>query len=86
MKTKGVRSTQGEGCKNINCPFYEDCLDYAAKRNWHAWTCKGCPNLGLGSILQKVRAIAPYYKVLSEIYPEFAARYRPAMEAFRRRV
>lgn len=30
------------GHKNIYCPFYDVCLDYAAKRHWHYWDCSEC--------------------------------------------
>lgn len=30
------------GEKNINCPFYESCLDYAADRFWEYWDCRDC--------------------------------------------
>ena len=48
---------------------------HAARHNWQAWTCEKCPNLGLESVYQKLKSIAPYYRLLSEIYPEFKRKY-----------
>ena len=30
------------GRKNIHCPQYGDCLDYAADRYWEHWDCAEC--------------------------------------------
>lgn len=30
------------GNRNINCPFYGNCLDQAVKQNWQAWDCYEC--------------------------------------------
>ena len=30
------------GRKNIHCPQYGDCLDYAADRYWDYWDCAEC--------------------------------------------
>ena len=32
------------GSKNVFCPYYERCLDYAAERNWGYWNCSVCPH------------------------------------------
>jgi hypothetical protein len=32
------------GSKNIYCPFYGNCLDYAAKSHWESWDCSECPH------------------------------------------
>ena len=34
----------GKGPKNTECARYDSCLDYAAKRDWVAFNCKGCPH------------------------------------------
>jgi hypothetical protein len=31
------------GERNIHCPFYNDCLDYAVSGSWQAWNCSQCP-------------------------------------------
>jgi hypothetical protein len=70
-----------KGLKSIDCPFYGECLMVAARHNWKAWTCEECPNLGLDSVYQKLKFIAPYYRLLSEIYPEFKRKYDPVMKS-----
>ena len=30
------------GVRNIYCPFYNDCLDYAARCFWPTWDCSQC--------------------------------------------
>ena len=32
------------GVRNIYCPFYKYCLDYAARRSWQTWDCSQCPH------------------------------------------
>ena len=32
------------GERNILCPFYNDCLDYAVNSSWQAWNCSQCPH------------------------------------------
>jgi len=32
------------GERNIYCPFYNDCLDYAIKWSWKSWSCSQCPH------------------------------------------
>jgi hypothetical protein len=81
LKTESPQPTNRKGGKAIDCPFYADCLMHAAKRNWKAWTCDECPNLRLNSICQKLKFIAPYYELFSEIYPEFRRKYEPAMKS-----
>jgi hypothetical protein len=70
-----------KGLKSIDCPFYGDCLMHAGRRNWHAWTCEECPNLGLDSVYQKLKSILPYYRLVAEIYPEFKSKYEPVMKS-----
>lgn len=39
---------QGEGDKKIDCDLYEDCLGYAAKKDWHNFNCEACTYIGKG--------------------------------------
>ena len=71
-----------EGKRFIECPFYGDCLTHAAKHDWKAWTCAQCPNLRLDMVCKKLKFITPYYQLLSEIYPQFRAKYEPAITLF----
>lgn len=38
------------GERNIYCPYYSDCLDYAVNHFWQHWSCSKCP-------YKKIRAI-----------------------------
>ena len=31
------------GDRNIFCPYYRNCLDYAVKCSWTSWDCSQCP-------------------------------------------
>ncbi len=31
-----------KGYRNVLCPDYRTCLDYAAKSNWQYWSCLDC--------------------------------------------
>lgn len=33
-----------KGERNIYCPFYSDCLDYAISNCWRYWNCSQCPH------------------------------------------
>ena len=71
-----------KGLKSVECPFYGDWPMHAARRNWHArTTCEVCPNLELDSVCLKLKSVMPYYRLLSEIYPEFKRKYDPVMES-----
>ena len=39
-----------QGERNIFCPYYSNCLDYAVKRSWQSWNCSQCPNKLVQSI------------------------------------
>ena len=32
------------GERNIFCPFYNGCLDYAVRDCWETWNCSKCPH------------------------------------------
>jgi hypothetical protein len=32
------------GARNIDCPYYSDCLGHAAKNFWQRFSCSECPN------------------------------------------
>lgn len=34
-----------DGERNIWCQYYEDCLDYAVKKDWRSWDCSACKHL-----------------------------------------
>jgi hypothetical protein len=41
MESK-AKPTNSPGEKNIFCPHYHYCLDYAAKCSWNSWHCSNC--------------------------------------------
>ena len=80
LRAERPQPANRDGPKVIDCPFYGDCLMYAAQLNWKVWTCDGCPNRELCSVCQKLKYIKPYYRLLAEIYPEFKNKYEPVMK------
>lgn len=32
-----------KGERNIHCPYYDSCLDYAVQDWWDSWNCSQCP-------------------------------------------
>lgn len=89
-KTKGritvqldpPQPTSEKGLRYFDCPLYSDCLTKAVKRNWRTWSCALCPNVELEPVGQKARFVAAYYRLLSEIYPEFREKYKLAMSRY----
>ena len=81
-KTVFLQPTNSKGVKAIDCPYYSDCLMYAARHKWHAWTCEKCQYIRLDTVCKKLKFISPYYDLLAEIYPEFKRKFEPAMSLF----
>ena len=53
-----------KGERNIHCPFYNDCLDYAVKHSWQSWNCFQCPHKVMQSTTEweyEVNDTDPYY-------------------------
>ncbi|MFC1821593.1 hypothetical protein ACFL9T_02720 [Thermodesulfobacteriota bacterium] len=42
MVDKACKPLQGEGGRNVFCPFYNRCLNHAVKETWQYWSCGGC--------------------------------------------
>jgi len=42
MEMKG-NPQHRRGKRNIFCPLYNDCLDYAVQSTWTGWSCSRCP-------------------------------------------
>jgi hypothetical protein len=81
-RTESPQPVDKKGIKNVECPYYSECLMHAAKHNWNVWTCAKCPNLELDSVCKKLKFILPYYELLSQIYPEFRRKYEPVIDLF----
>lgn len=70
-----------EGMKHTDCPFYDLCLNYAAKCMWNSWSCGKCANHLLAPIHERMRYIEQYYQPLAQIYPEFREKYERFIES-----
>ena len=42
-----------QGKRNIYCPYYSDCLDYAIKFSWESWDCSQCPHKFIEQLLNE---------------------------------
>ncbi len=65
------------GPRNLYCPYYEDCLDYAAAWRWRAWTCSECVHKYRKKPLSEAPVVKdpnPRYELPSNIHAE--VRYR----------
>ena len=68
------------GERNIYCPYYEDCLDYAVDSEWEFWDCSCCPhkvvhrpfNASDGGPVEEDIA---YYNVIFEEFDEAERKY-----------
>jgi len=61
-----------QGERNVNCPFYNDCLDYAVKGSWQSWNCSQCShkllNQSITECEYEINGPEPYYDSPLEIY------------------
>jgi hypothetical protein len=39
---KDKNPVHNKGYRNVFCPYYRNCLDYASKHYWECWTCLKC--------------------------------------------
>lgn len=37
-----AKPTKGHGKRDLDCKFYNDCLDLAGLKNWKSWNCESC--------------------------------------------
>jgi hypothetical protein len=81
MTSKVPQPVKQKGTRYFECPFYEQCLSYAAKRGWQHWSCGECRNHKLIPVYKKLQYIEDYYGVMASIYPEFKNKYRRFVEA-----
>jgi hypothetical protein len=61
--------TKGE--RNIYCPFYNSCLDYAIRDSWETWNCSQCPHRIIKQVISEfeyeINEIDPDYDLPSDI-------------------
>ena len=57
------------GVRNIYCPFYKDCLDYAVRGSWQSWNCSQCRHkLMRQSITEyELNNTEPYYDLPPDV-------------------
>jgi hypothetical protein len=46
------RPIRKPGERNIFCPFYNGCLDYAIENSWRSWNCSQCPYRDMQTITE----------------------------------
>jgi hypothetical protein len=65
VKKFGPGSKQGK--RNIFCPFYSQCLDFAIQQQWLSWNCRNCEHMlnesAKADILAGREDSIPYYEV-----------------------
>jgi hypothetical protein len=50
LLSEKLRPKRGEGDREIDCVFYDNCLDYAAKKDWKSFKCEDCTIFKPGAI------------------------------------
>ena len=73
------RPLNRKGIRHTECPLYDECLTYAARRMWKRWSCGKCTDYLLAKVYRRLRFIEHYYRPLAEIYPEFKKKYHTFM-------
>ncbi|MEW6664435.1 MAG: hypothetical protein AB1512_04335 [Thermodesulfobacteriota bacterium] len=46
MMNEKCRPARSQGDRNVFCPFYGECLDYAIQEAWESWECTHCAQRG----------------------------------------
>jgi hypothetical protein len=44
MRARKSKPVRKPGERNIFCPYYDDCLNFAVKRHWQYFDCSQCPS------------------------------------------
>ncbi len=56
------------GHRNIFCPYYNECLNYAIQEYWEDWNCTSCENVANEEAKPEMRMTVsgsvPYYELL----------------------
>lgn len=42
MDGKILNPSQRQGKRNVFCPYYSECLDFAIRNGWMQWSCTKC--------------------------------------------
>jgi len=71
------------GYKNINCPYYENCLDIHFKNESNLWTCNDCKyknySIDYDGILNQYKHFV-YYECVSILKEAFSKQENPYFE------
>jgi len=64
------------GHKNVFCPYYGNCLDYAVELHWEYWTCLHCQHNQNETFVEDALLLArdtdPYYSFSSYFHKKAA--------------
>jgi len=63
---------RAQGHRNVFCPYYNGCLDHAAKRYWESWSCLKCQHKqeqkAVTEVLLAPGSDYPYYTLSPSFY------------------
>jgi hypothetical protein len=64
------------GDKNVFCPYYGNCLDYAVELHWEYWSCLSCQHkqneIFIEDALLLTKDADPYYSFSPNFYKKAA--------------
>ena len=61
------------GNRNLYCPYYERCLDYAVESRWRFWNCSECAYKSKQESITGIQTVNDsnvYYELPAKIYAE----------------
>ena len=69
LRSQAMKNNQNpvytKGDRNVFCPYYRDCLDYAVELQWEYWACLACQHkkneMFLADVLYFSVDTEPYY-------------------------
>ncbi len=63
---------RAQGHRNVFCPYYNGCLDHAAKHYWKYWSCLKCQHKqeqkAVSEVLLSSGSEYPYYSLSPSFY------------------
>lgn len=61
-----------QGEKNVFCPYYRECLDYACNNCWEYWSCLDCEHRckkeAIAGVFLSAQNSDPYYSLSPSLY------------------
>jgi len=65
-----------KGDRNVFCPYYRNCLDYAVELQWEYWACLDCQHTQKEMLVTDVLLLPvdtdPYYSLSPSLYRQTA--------------